>query len=382
MKESCTSVLVDTTTILTVNLPHQKEAPVSVVWSWLFLAVYSLYMFFLVGAGLYTKSLLLLSTAIHTFSDLFSYSVGLWLQFIARKPPNIKRPYGFVRAEVVGGTMCAVFLMVSSIFLTIEAVNRLSFSDLHTPASPETTALIVMGGAGLFVNFICAVLMFKSSGHGHSHGGHGHSHGGGHHHVEEAGDEHDTTHNHHERHDLTKEEAHSQCKHKKAREKNFTHNVRGMLVHIFTDFMGAIIVLVIGLVAKYYRSDFTKYADPVGSIIIAGSAVLLAAPILKESVLLMMQAPPPGVDMLELLKQVQAIRAVIRVKELHQWVLGDAAGTSMGRCTVVVSDAAIRTKDSDKYRSALLTQHNEIVSEIKRIMGKSTITNVQIEYQM
>ncbi|KAI0242527.1 Zinc/cadmium resistance protein [Lamellibrachia satsuma] len=133
--------------------------------------------FFLVEiiVGYMTNSLALVGDSYHMLSDVIALLVGYASVRISRWQSK-KNTYGWVRAEVLGALVNAVFLIALCFTIFIEALQRL-FHDEHIK---DPKLMLIVGGLGLFINLIGLGLF---SGHGHSHGGggghgHGHSHGG------------------------------------------------------------------------------------------------------------------------------------------------------------------------------------------------------------
>ncbi|KAF8705275.1 Cation efflux family, partial [Rhizoctonia solani] len=143
-----------------------------------FLVLNMCYMLVQMLYGIWTNSLGLISDAIHMAFDCMAIAVGLLASVMATWPANDKFTYGYGRIETLSGFANGIFLILISIFIIFEAIQR-----LLDPPEMNTSQLLLVSGLGLGVNLFG---MFAMGGHhhGHSHGGHshGHSHGGGHSH--------------------------------------------------------------------------------------------------------------------------------------------------------------------------------------------------------
>ncbi|CUA70659.1 Zinc transporter 5 [Rhizoctonia solani] len=143
-----------------------------------FLVLNMCYMLVQMLYGIWTNSLGLISDAIHMAFDCMAIGVGLFASVMATWPANDKFTYGYGRIETLSGFANGIFLILISIFIIFEAIQR-----LLDPPEMNTSQLLLVSGLGLGVNLFG---MFAMGGHhhGHSHGGHshGHSHGGGHSH--------------------------------------------------------------------------------------------------------------------------------------------------------------------------------------------------------
>lgn len=160
-----------------------------------FLMLNMCYMLVQMLYGIWTNSLGLISDAIHMAFDCMAIGVGLFASVMATWPANERFTYGYGRIETLSGFANGVFLILISIFIIFEAIQR-----LLDPPEMNTNQLLLVSGLGLGVNLFG---MFAMGGHhhGHSHGGHshGHSHGGGssHSHSHSHGhDDHDHGHSH------------------------------------------------------------------------------------------------------------------------------------------------------------------------------------------
>ncbi|KAA0711335.1 Zinc transporter 1 [Triplophysa tibetana] len=137
----------------------------------------------------------MLSDSFHMLSDVIALVVALIaMSFAETARASDKNTYGWIRAEVIGALVNAVFLTALCFTILLESVER--YTVPHEIENPRI--VIWVGFAGLLVNVLGLFLFHGHSGlggHGHSHGGHshgghshaGHSHGGhshkGHSHV-------------------------------------------------------------------------------------------------------------------------------------------------------------------------------------------------------
>lgn len=123
-----------------------------------------------------TSSLAMLSDSFHMLSDVIALLVALVaVRFASRTQATSKNTFGWIRAEVMGALVNAVFLTALCFTIILEAVER--FTEPHEIESPQV--VIGVGAAGLLVNLLGLCMFHGHSGgggHGHSHGGH--SHGG------------------------------------------------------------------------------------------------------------------------------------------------------------------------------------------------------------
>lgn len=127
-----------------------------------------------------TSSLAMLSDSFHMLSDVLALVVALVAERFARRThATQKNTFGWIRAEVMGALVNAIFLTGLCFAILLEAIER--FIEPHEMQQP--LVVLGVGVAGLVVNVLGLCLFHhhsgfgNDSGHGHSHGGHGHSHG-------------------------------------------------------------------------------------------------------------------------------------------------------------------------------------------------------------
>nr|XP_028580541.1 zinc transporter 1 [Podarcis muralis] len=133
------------------------------------------FLFFVVEVAVsrLTDSLAMLSDSFHMLSDVMALVVALVaVRFAERTRATKKNTFGWVRAEVMGALVNAVFLTALCFTILLEAVER--FTEPNEIKQPWV--VIGVGAAGLLVNVLGLCLFHQHGGGG---GGHGHSHGGG-----------------------------------------------------------------------------------------------------------------------------------------------------------------------------------------------------------
>ncbi|KAI1796562.1 cation efflux protein [Ganoderma leucocontextum] len=142
-----------------------------------FLMLNMCYMLVQMLYGIWTNSLGLISDAIHMAFDCMAIAVGLIASVMARWPPNERFTYGYGRIETLSGFANGIFLILISVFIVFEAIQR-----LLDPPEMNTSQLLLVSSLGLGVNLFG---MFAMG--GHHHGGHSHSHSHGHDHGHSHG---------------------------------------------------------------------------------------------------------------------------------------------------------------------------------------------------
>ena len=96
-----------------------------------------------------TNSLALLSDAAHMLSDTAALAIALVAIRIGQRTADRKRTFGYYRFEILAAAFNAVLLFVVAGYILFEAYQR-----LRAPAEIQSVGMLIVGFAGLVVNFI------------------------------------------------------------------------------------------------------------------------------------------------------------------------------------------------------------------------------------
>jgi cobalt-zinc-cadmium efflux system protein len=208
-----------------------------------------------VVGGLLTDSLALLADAGHMFSDSFSLFLALGAVALAARPATARRTYGFKRAEILAALINGILLVVVSVWIVAEAISRIG-------DPPEVLGgwMLVVAVAGLLVNLIAAWVLARSAGE--------------------------------------------------------SLNVKAALRHVLADVAGSVGVIIAALIILVTGWEL---ADPIVSIVISVLIAASAWSILRDSVDVLLEAAPPGLDTEEIGYAMVALPGVEEVHDLHIW---------------------------------------------------------------
>ncbi|KAM4629434.1 zinc transporter 7 isoform 4-T5 [Polymixia lowei] len=275
------------------------------------------------------------------FFDCTALLAGLAASVISRWRSNDSFSYGYVRAEVLAGFVNGLFLIFTAFFIFSEGVERaLEPPDVHHER------LLPVSVAGLLVNLV-GIFVFQHGGHGHSHGdeGHGHSHslfngsvnhghsysaqdhrdkhGHGHGHSHEGHGHSHGGHSHggHSHGGHSHEEPHCHDEHQHTPGKGSSKQIlEGVFLHIVADTLGSIGVIISALLMQKYD---LMIADPICSMLISILIGVSVVPLLRESIGILMQRTPPGLDhtLPQCYQRVQQLQGVYNLQEPHFWTL-------------------------------------------------------------
>ena len=93
-------------------------------------------------------------------------------------------------------------------------------------------------------------------------------------------------------------------------------NMRGALLHVLSDMLGSVAVIIAGLVIRY--TGWTP-ADTIASIAIAAIILPRAFGLLKDAVNILLERVPDGADPAEVDRVLRAIPGVEDIHDLHIW---------------------------------------------------------------
>lgn len=208
-----------------------------------------------VAGGLLTGSLALLADAGHMLSDSFSLFLALGAVALAARPATARRTFGFKRAEILAALVNGVLLVVVSVWIVVEAIGRIG-------DPPEILGgwMLLVAAVGLAVNLIAAWVLYSSAGE--------------------------------------------------------SLNIKAALRHVLADVAGSVGVI---LAAVIILTTGWELADPIVSIVISVLIAISAWSILRDSVDVLLEAAPPGIDTEEIGYAMAGLSGVDEVHDLHIW---------------------------------------------------------------
>ncbi len=106
------------------------------------------------GGALYADSLTLLADAAHMLTDSASLGLALFAAWVAAKPADERRTYGYARAEVLGALANGLLLLVVVGYVLVDAYGR-----LQDPQPVRPWVVVVVGVVGLAANLAAAYVL-------------------------------------------------------------------------------------------------------------------------------------------------------------------------------------------------------------------------------
>jgi zinc transporter 2 len=247
---------------------------------------------------------------------------SIWM---GARPASKGMSFGYHRAEVVGAMGSTVLIWGLTIWLLVEAYDR-----VVNPSEVDGFFMLITACIGLGCNLVMAKVL-HSGGHGH----HGHSHG--HDHGHSHGHDHGHAHGHDDGHAHKHDEHHDEEKHEEGGHKEHDHghghgghghgghdhgeniNLRAALIHIIGDIVQSIGVIIAAVII--YIKPTWNLADPLCTFLFSIIVIFTTIPIMKDCVRVLMEGTPASVDIEKLKTDLKSIKGVNRIHDLHVWSL-------------------------------------------------------------
>lgn len=209
--------------------------------------------------GFLSGSLALLSDALHNFSDVLSLVISYFANILSKKKASAKRTFGYKRAEIIAAFINAASLIVVAILLISKAIER-----FQKPQEISSEIVIWLSLLGIIANGLSVLLLKKDAA------------------------------------------------------KNM--NMKSAYLHLLTDMMASIAVLVGGLLMKFYN---IFWIDSVLTLVIAIYLVWVGYDLLKESFKVLMLFTPQDVEVKSIVNEVSKIHGVKNMHHVHIWQLNE-----------------------------------------------------------
>ena len=226
------------------------------------------------AAGIAGNSLALMADAGHVFADVSGMALSLGAIWLADRPAGGTRTFGLYRLEILAAALNAVLLFGVSLFVLWQGVLRLA-----APPSVESGLVIAVASVALAANLVSVSAL--------------------------------------------------------ARGRKESLTMRGAYLEVLGDLLGAVAVLVAGVAIAV--TGFLA-ADAIASILIGILILPRTWRLLRESVDILLEASPEGVDLSDVRRHILEAPGVRAVHDLHAWTI--TSGMNVVSAHVVVSEDA------------------------------------------
>ncbi len=211
------------------------------------------------AGGLFSGSLALLSDALHNLSDTTSLIISLAARKIAGKRADKHNTFGYKRAEIIGAFINLIVLIIISIFLIKAAVGRF----LH-PGAVNGELMYIIGIIATIGNFGVVFLLAESS--------------------------------------------------------KGSLNIKSSYIHFLADGLASVGVILAGLLIEFFQWTIV---DPILTLFIAGYIIWQSYLMLRETIDILMESTPEGINVNEVTKRMQAVKDVQDIHHVHVWQLDE-----------------------------------------------------------
>jgi cobalt-zinc-cadmium efflux system protein len=212
--------------------------------------------------GLWSGSLALLADAGHMLVDALALLLAVLGAWMARRPADARRSYGYGRVEVLAGFLNALTQFALVGFIAYEAIQR-----LFEPSPILSGVMLIVALVGLVVNVVVLRTL-----HGHAHD------------------------------DV---------------------NMAGATLHVLGDLLGSVAAVLAALAVRWLG---WLWADPVLSLLVSLLILNSAWRLLRRSVHILLEGVPDGLDTGEIEEALRGSDTSIRdVHHLHVWQLASGS---------------------------------------------------------
>ena len=211
--------------------------------------------------GWKVNSLALLADAGHNLSDVAGLVLAWGGALAGRLRPDERHSYGWKRASILAAFANALLLLVAMGALAWEAIGRLLSAQVSLQEQGVT--IMVVAGIGIVINGATALLFLRG------------------------------------------------------RESDL--NIRAAFLHMAADALVSAGVVVAGALTLWRG---WIWLDPVVSLVIAGVILWSTWDLFKQSLHMLFDGVPQGIDLLAVRDCLAALPGVTRVHDLHIWAMG------------------------------------------------------------
>jgi cobalt-zinc-cadmium efflux system protein len=211
-----------------------------------------------IAAGLEARSLALLSDAGHNFTDALALLLAWFGYYVAQRPADEVKTYGYHRAGVLAAFVNALALLALAAYIFYESYRR-----WLAPQPVHEITMLVVAGLGLVVNLVIM--------------------------------------------------------HGLASERRRDLNIRSAWAHMLGDALGSVGILVGAVVIRWTG---WHRVDPLLSALIGLLIVWTAWDIVRESLNILLEGLPRGLKLEDVVQALREIPGVLDVHDVHIWSLG------------------------------------------------------------
>lgn len=237
-----------------------------------------------IGGGIISGSIALITDALHNLGDVTAIFISYIAHKISQREATVTQTFGYKRAEVLGAVLNVAILFAVSLLMAFEGWDR-----LHHPQPIRGGLVILIALVGVIGNAVSALILRTG-----------------------------------------------------ARD---NVNIRGAFLHMLADTLTSVGVVVVGVI-WLFRPWY--WLDPMISWAIVALILHNGWLLLKESIVILMNGTPAGIDLYEIKKEVESLDVIKELHHVHVWNL---SSTSIAFAAhIVVADQPLSTVEDINAR--------------------------------
>lgn len=207
--------------------------------------------------GIMTGSLALISDAAHMLTDVVALTISLLAIRIGKRPVDAIRTFGYYRFEILAAALNAILLFFVALYIIYEAYQR-----LRHPPEIYSVGMLIIASIGLLVNLISMRLLTAG--------------------------------------------------------KNHSLNMKSAYLEVWSDMLGSLGVIVAALIIQFTE---WVWVDSIIAVLIGLWVFPRTWVLLKESINVLLEGVPEGIDISALKKSLDEIEGIVDVHDMHVWAI-------------------------------------------------------------
>lgn len=209
------------------------------------------------AGGIITGSLALISDAAHMLTDVVALAIAFAAIQLGKRPADALRTFGYYRFEILAAAFNTILLFLVALYILYEAYQR-----LHNPPEIHSTGMLVIASIGLIINLLSMRLLTEG--------------------------------------------------------KDKSLNLKSAYLEVWSDMLGSVGVILGAIIIKFFG---WSWVDSIIAILIGFWVLPRTWILLKESINILLEGVPEGIDIKNLKKSVSEIKGVVDIHELHVWAI-------------------------------------------------------------
>lgn len=273
------------------------------------------------AVGYFSNSLALMADAGHNFADALALALSAFAIWMATKPADSKRTFGYHRVGILAALVNAAGLVVMAGAIFWEALQR-----LNAPEAVQSGPMIWVALLAIILNSGIAWWLSRAA-----------------------------------KEDL---------------------NIRGAYLHMIGDAAASLGVVIAGIIIALTGAYI---ADPIVSIIFAALVLWSSWGILTESIHVLLEATPAGLDLAKVEQAIRGVAGVLDTHDIHVWTV--SSGLIAGSCHIVVADQRVSNSQQIHQNVAHMLEHDFKIShstiqvEVEDCGGHEHMAHSEHEHQ-